>query len=574
MTHKTFRITGRVIDQTGQGVEGLQIEAWDKDLFFDDFVGSAETGSGGSFEMKFEESYFKEIFARRPDLFFKIFRQDELIPGAEFKIQVQLPTGKTKKGSGNAVFCKVASGTTNVTIKLQIPAGSQLFKVRGRVLEPDGRPVVGAKVIAFDIRLKNVEVELGEGITNEAGRYEITYKAELFLKANKKRPDLDVRVYNQQGDKIAWLLEPPIYNAKQVVTVDLIVGGEAYEGPSEYQQIMDTLSPLLQDLELSELTDEDVDFLAGKTGTSSEQIVHLVLASRYAKKTELPPELFYGLFRQNLPTSLPALLAQSADIVRQAMDAAVNANIVTATVTFEQVWERFQELAVDHAFEPFDPVPEGKATLGELLETVEISVDQQREFLARYVRHEGPIAVFWQGLEETSLHPYVSKLQFTLQLGVLTQNNIPLVQHLKDSSDSLKALASLNLEEWEDKAATYGIPPDVPGKDQEAKVKNYAHTIVRMVEDAFPTAVTIHKINLDEDIPGKADLLQFFVNSSEFEFGSMPIDQYLNENTSALAGIDDQTGLIRQLKSLDRLFRICPRFDRYEAMKVLMENGF
>jgi hypothetical protein len=575
MTHKTFRITGRVVDQTGQGVEGLRVEAWDKDFKFHDLVGSEDTGSEGFFEMEFEESYFKEIFARRPDLFFKIFREDELIPGAEFEVEVQLPTGKIMKGSGDKVFCKVASGTTKVTIKLQIPAGSQIFKVHGRVLEPDGRPVVGAKVIAFDIGMQNVEVELGEeGITDEAGRYEITYKAELFLKANKKRPDLDVRAYNQQGDKIAWLVKPPIYNAKQVVTVYLIVGGEAYKGPSEYQQIMDTISPLLQDLELSELTDEDVDFLAGKTGTSSEQIVYLVLASRYAKKTELPPELFYGLFRQNLSTSLPALLAQSADIVRQAMEAAVNANIVPVTVSFEQVWERFQELAVDHAFEPFDPVPEGKATLGELLETVEISVDQQRQFLTLYVRHEGSIEEFWQGLEETSLQPYVSDLQFALQLGVLTQNNIPLVQHLKDSSDSLKVLASLNLEEWEDKAATYGIPPDVPGKDQEAKVENYAHTILRMVEDAFPTAVIIHKINQDEEIPGKADLLQFFVNNSEFEFGSMPIDQYLNENTSALAGIDDQTGLIRQLKSLDRLFRICPRFDRYEAMKVLMENGF
>ena len=568
MTHKTFRIIGRVLDQTGQGVEGLRVEAWDKDL---NLVWNAETGSDGFFEMKFEESYFKEIFARRPDLFFKIFREDELIPGAKFEIQVQLPTGKIMKGPADAVFWKVASGTTNVTIKLQIPAGSQLFKVLGRVLKPDGRPVVGATVKAFDLSLRD-ETPLGEALTNEAGRYEITYKAELFLKANKKQPDLDVRAYNQQGDKVAWFLEPPLYNAKQAVTVNLIVGGEAYKRPSEYQQLMDTISPLLQDLELSKLTDKDVNFLGSKTRISSEQIVHIVLASRYAQKTELPPELFYRLFRQNLPTSLPALLAQSADIVRQAMEEAVNANIVTATVTFEQVWERFQELAVDHAFEPLDPVAEGKATLGELLDTVKISVDQQREFLGLYVRHEGSIQAFWQGLEETSLQPHVSNLQFALQLGVLTQNNIPLVQDLKDSSDSLKALASLNLEEWEDKAAKYGIPPDVPGKDQEAKVRNYAHTVLRMVEDAFPTAVIIHKIDQDEEIPGKADLLRFFADSPDFEFGTTQIDKYLNE--SALAGVEDKQGLIRQLKKMDRLFRVTPRFDRYEAMKVLMENGF
>jgi len=50
MTQKTFRITGRVVDQTGQVVDGLRIEVWDKDLFFDAFVGSEdETGSEGYF---------------------------------------------------------------------------------------------------------------------------------------------------------------------------------------------------------------------------------------------------------------------------------------------------------------------------------------------------------------------------------------------------------------------------------------------------------------------------------------------------------------------------------------------
>lgn len=71
-----------MIDQTGQGVECIRIEAWDKDLFFDDFVGNAETDAEGFFGIPFNEDYFKEIVHRKPNLFLKFFYEGELIPGA------------------------------------------------------------------------------------------------------------------------------------------------------------------------------------------------------------------------------------------------------------------------------------------------------------------------------------------------------------------------------------------------------------------------------------------------------------------------------------------------------------
>ena len=41
MATKKFRIIGRISDrETQQGVAGLLVEAWDKDTFFNDLVGS------------------------------------------------------------------------------------------------------------------------------------------------------------------------------------------------------------------------------------------------------------------------------------------------------------------------------------------------------------------------------------------------------------------------------------------------------------------------------------------------------------------------------------------------------
>jgi len=85
---KTFQIIGRVINRMNrQGIKDLRVEAWDKDLIFNDLLGSANTDTQGNFQIEFDESRFNDLFGDEyPDLFFRVFQEDVLLKSTEDSI--------------------------------------------------------------------------------------------------------------------------------------------------------------------------------------------------------------------------------------------------------------------------------------------------------------------------------------------------------------------------------------------------------------------------------------------------------------------------------------------------------
>ena len=85
MAKRKYQINGTVVDgNTQAGVSGLKVEAWDKDVKYDDLVGVAYTARDGSFIIKFDNTYFRE-YAKddHPDLYFKVFRGEKLLKNTE-----------------------------------------------------------------------------------------------------------------------------------------------------------------------------------------------------------------------------------------------------------------------------------------------------------------------------------------------------------------------------------------------------------------------------------------------------------------------------------------------------------
>ena len=64
-----FKIKGMICEEeSGSGIGGLVVKAVDRDLIFDDLLGSTVTDKTGHFEISYEEADFRELFEDRPDI--------------------------------------------------------------------------------------------------------------------------------------------------------------------------------------------------------------------------------------------------------------------------------------------------------------------------------------------------------------------------------------------------------------------------------------------------------------------------------------------------------------------------
>ena len=177
----SFKINGVVKDKDSNApLEGLFIKAYDKDLLFDDLLGSAISNAAGEFEIIFEPQDFRDFFEARPDIYFKVFRSSG---------------GKLVYDSSEAVRWNAGR---NTRFEILIPAG-QL----GEADEKD-------MIFSGDDGKARKSFEIGDSLTVSIGGLRPGHTYDINVAASGKDLFSSTLITNRRGEIEPTILWPQI----------------------------------------------------------------------------------------------------------------------------------------------------------------------------------------------------------------------------------------------------------------------------------------------------------------------------------------------------------------------------
>lgn len=81
---------GCVRDSQGRGLEGLVVSLYDRDLIFDDRLGTTGTDANGNFAIVYRTEDFRDLFEANPDLYIKVMdRQENTLYSSEDAVRCE-----------------------------------------------------------------------------------------------------------------------------------------------------------------------------------------------------------------------------------------------------------------------------------------------------------------------------------------------------------------------------------------------------------------------------------------------------------------------------------------------------
>ena len=259
---------------------------------------------------------------------------------------------------------------------------------------------------------------------------------------------------------------------------------------------------------------------------------------------------------------------QNDVVLKAAVDEAINKLSTTTTV------EDLLGLNMPIKDNPLFKEDAQKAALSSLLATSPALADPQLQeaFINLYAQHEGSIQDFWSNLREQSEFkaPGIGEeIQFTLQLGLLTQYNVPLVAALQalrqqGTITSVRDLARFSENDWtlliDNPLYNISIPASIPGTTHDEQVANYVQSMIDLLRREFPTAFVARAVAQQPEI--HTHLVKTVLAQNPHINPGDPMSDTLN-----LTGIseDDQEKAKKSMEVLRQEITMFPAFDHQQA---------
>jgi hypothetical protein len=233
---------------------------------------------------------------------------------------------------------------------------------------------------------------------------------------------------------------------------------------------------------------------------------------------------------------------------------------------------------------------EGAPSLADLVGTDLPNSNDQATLWRTFSDHEGTPAEFWDKLKSQPGFDdpnKIAKLQYSFQLGLLAQNNMALINAIRDRRPNITSMRELAFEldtkeKWsallDDPDLAIPIPEDAPGKPEERKA-NYASSLAGALQIARSTAAVANMVaslpqtQLAGVQPAVSRFLTDAVRSADFDLVAGRIDDLVAEHGERLlqeVETADRPMVIDQVKRLQRLFRLSTG---PESMRALVEAG-
>jgi hypothetical protein len=571
-------VSGRITNLQNQPLPGLTVYAFDQDPKTpDNLLGDkAITNVEGYYIIHFTEQDFKVggVESGGPDIFIRVYKNDKLLETSSVRRNVR----------------------KNLTLNLQIDYAGPDWVIRGRILSSQGRKQKGLSVVAID---KNIgkEIELGTGVTNSDGTYEVQYSIGK-LKDNKEKPDLQILVKNADGEILAK--SSPRYNAKSVEShLDVTVPTDKLPPSIEYQRLLGELNTHLGNLteetalkqRLADLKEEEdqqeISYLANKTGWDARLVAMGSLASQISQltgpdeATQIEPEFFYALFRSGIPANKARLSNLPKATVEKIWRQALELGILPAELEdkIPGALEKYEACSTDWLLADDEDSKTAQIGVSTFKERVESTLDDlvdnnEKEKLTKhiakvYYQHKGNLRGFWQSLKaelpEANADDIINRLQLDSQLNFLTLNNAPLVKQLhqraKAQNQALKTPLDLikqgyyQPESWEELLHSEAVPEEIAGETDDEKRANYQTLLANQLRLSYPTAVIAEMVG-QQTIPIAAEAQQsvktfLYDHQDKFDLGLKPIEQYLHAENLSLGDTEKA-----EIKKLQRVYQI------------------